>query len=124
MEGRVSSALDATVPIRVRGDDGVAETVSFTLDTGFDGFLALPAEKTARLGLRFHCTTIAVLGDGSETRVPVYEATVHWHGRLLRVWVLEMEGGALLGTALVRGSRLTVEMVEGGLFRIELIGHT
>jgi uridine phosphorylase len=64
-----------------------------------------------------------ILGDGSETRVPVYRVAVRWHGRFVSVLALEMEGGALLGMALLRGSHVAMDVVGDGQLRIEPIGE-
>jgi clan AA aspartic protease len=117
--GRVSRYLDATAPLVVRGPDRSAATIGCVIDTGFDGALCLPPEQVAALQLTPIGSQLVVLGDGSEAELALYEAAVEWHGRLVLVPALEAEGGALLGMALLHGSRMTMDIVENGPLQIE-----
>ena len=49
----------------------------------------------------------------------VYMARVVWHGRERDVLVSEVEGEPLVGISLLYGSRLTVDVIEGGSAAIE-----
>jgi len=121
MTGRVTSRLEAVVPVRVGGAGGPPMTLPCVLDTGFDGFLALAPEQFASLGLRAAGTQVVILGDGSEARLPVYRVPVHWHGRLLAVPALEVEGAPLLGMALLHGSLVSMCVATDGPVRIDPI---
>lgn len=61
------------------------------------------------------------LADGSPGVFMVHEVAVHWHGALLHVQALEIDGGALLGMGLLHGSRLTMDVLEDGPVHIEPI---
>jgi len=117
--GRVNRYLDATAPLVVRGPNHATATLGFTIDTGFDGSVCLPPEQVAALQLVPLGTQLVILGDGSEAELAMYEAAVEWHGRLVLVPALEVEGGALLGMALLHGSRMTMDIVENGPLQIE-----
>ena len=56
---------------------------------------------------------------GRTVEVNVYLARVIWHGRERAVQVLATEGGPLVGMALLRGSRLTVEAAPDGPVLVE-----
>jgi len=119
--GIVTPAHEAAIRFEVEGPDRRVETVEFAIDTGFTGFIALPASWIARLGLPFVGFKQATLGDGTSTMLGMFAALVHWHERILRVPVLEVEGGALVGMRLLHGSRLQMDVVENGPVRIEPI---
>jgi clan AA aspartic protease len=91
------------------------------VDTGFNGFLALSSRAIATLGLPcvgFRKTTLA---SGAQATVRIYNAIVHWHGQPRVVHAVEVQGGALVGMSLLRGNRLTVDVVVNGSVRIEPI---
>jgi clan AA aspartic protease len=118
-EGRVNAQRQAMLSVEVSAIQGASETAEMALDTGFTGFLALPSELIARLGLNCLGLKTAILADGREAILNQYEAVVDWHGGARRVPVLEVQGGALLGMALLDGSRVTFDVVENGPLRIE-----
>jgi clan AA aspartic protease len=119
--GRVNAELEAIVPVRVGAPKGPAIEVEAAIDTGFNGFLALPPDVISRLELPFSGPTRATLGDGTLVHLSVYEAEAAVAGQPLRVEVLETRGGILVGTSLLRGSELNVQLVEGGAVQIRLI---
>src|SRR4051812_44099918 len=114
MRGAVSARREAHLNVIVRGPTGQEQEVDATIDTGFSGYLTLPAALTSALSLAYHSQTIAILADGSSVRLSIYEAIVLWQGQARDVLVVEAEGGVLLGTALLHGCRLVVEFVDGG----------
>lgn len=127
MEGRVSASGEAVLPLRVLAPasaQAAPEVVQSTevevvIDTGFTGYLMLPLATVSTLSLPFLGTTPATLADGSTAALDVYEARVVWHGRERPVDVLASEGGFLIGMALLYGSRLTMDVVPGGVVVIE-----
>jgi hypothetical protein len=44
---------------------------------------------------------------------------VHWCGHTVEVLAVEADGGSLIGMALLRGHRLTVDVIDGGNVSIE-----
>jgi predicted aspartyl protease len=56
----------------------------------------------------------AALADGSIVRLDVFLATVFWHGKLQTIAVTQAEGTPLVGMALLQGSRLTIDVIDGG----------
>ena len=116
--GRVTSDRQAMVSVEVQAPKGRRETVEAIVDTGFTGYVTLPADRIARLGLPLLGLRRMTVADGSPAVLMVYEVVVHWHGAALRVQALEVDGGALLGMALLDGSRLSIDVVAGGSVRI------
>ena len=89
------------------------------IDTGFNGFLTLPTRRIASLTLTYAGSTRAVLGDGQEVSLDLFEATVLWDGQEREAAVLAAEGSALVGMALLSGYRVTLEVKGGGVVTIE-----
>lgn len=119
--GVVTSNREAVIQALVRGAHGQEAEVEAVIDTGFTGFLTLPARLIAMLGLSFAGTTRAALADGSEVSMDVFEATVLWDERDRGVLVLAAEGATLVGMALLSGHRVTLDVQDRGGVRIELL---
>ncbi len=118
--GRVAlDGREAVVALDVLDRGGRERRIEAVVDTGFTGYLTLPSDAAASLGLPERGSETFVLADGSEAVLPVYRGEVLWHGRGLRIPVSQADGGALVGMSLLRGSRLTVEARPGGEVRIE-----
>lgn len=94
--------------------DGRQREVEAIIDTGFTGFLTLPWDVVTALGLSLVGNRRATLGDGSVVVLDLYLATVLWHEQEREVLVLQAEGGALVGMSLLYGSRVVLDVVEGG----------
>lgn len=119
--GIVTANREAVIHVLVRGARGQEAQVEAVIDTGFTGFLTLPAGLIATLALSFAGTTRAALADGSEVSMDVFEATVLWDNQERRVVVLAGEAVALVGMALLFGYRVTLDVKDGGAVRIEAL---
>jgi clan AA aspartic protease len=104
----------AYVNLTVHGPNGQEGTVEFVLDTGFTGALTLPAAACTALSLVAARIQPARLVDGSRVLLDVYEAALAWSGGERVVEVLAMEGAPLLGMSLLYGSRLLIDVIDGG----------
>lgn len=93
--------------------------IEFVIDTGFDGFLMLPAAVVTRLGLPFLYRLDANLADDRRKSTPVHGATIVWDGQATEVQVLAMGRRPLLGTLLLDGYRLIVPFRNGETLTIE-----
>jgi len=120
IRGIVTPDLQAVIHLAVRGRAGCEEEIEFVIDSGFNTFLTLPSEIIVRLGLSKAGVSQAVLANGSEVEVAVYEAVVLWNNEERDVSVLESDG-ALLGMAMLRGCEVKIEIVDGGAISIEAI---
>lgn len=119
MIGVVSAMREATVQLTIRGI-GIGDiTVDAVLDTGFNGYMTLPAAVISGLGLNSQGVRRAILGDGSAVVLVVYRAEVTWDGQSRPVQVLAAEGSALIGMALIQGHRVTLDVIAGGPLTIE-----
>ena len=117
--GVVNASDEAVLSLEVRSDSGESETVTAVVDTGFTGFLTLPRVVVDSLSLSLLGSAPATLADGSTTTLEVYEDLAVWHGRPRPVECLAAEGAPLVGMALLRGSMLRIQVVEGGAVEIE-----
>ena len=115
--GRVTADREAVV--QVEASDGQSHAIEAVIDTGFTEFLALPSARIASLQLPLAGLQRMTLADGTVAVLAVYEGVVHWHGARRTVQVIEVDGGALLGMALLDGSRMTMEVCDGGAVSIE-----
>ena len=123
LTGRFTAEREAVVRIEVLGLSGQAALVEAAIDTGYNGFLTLPVSLIRDLGLSFAGTSQAMLGDGSEVRMDIYDAAVLWEGGHREVVVLAAEGGVLMGLAMLAGSRLTLDVEDDGIVTIESLAN-
>lgn len=121
ISGMVTANKEALIRIQVHGPHGGGAELDGSIDTGFNGHLTLPHRLIADLALSFAGTTRAVLGDGSEAGMDVFEAVVLWDGRERDVAVLAADGAALVGMSLLTGYRLTLDVKVGGSVVIDAL---
>jgi predicted aspartyl protease len=60
-----------------------------------------------------------MLADGSIVRTRYYRATILWHGQPRPIMVLEANSDPLAGMSLLYGSRLVVDVVDGGTVTVQ-----
>ena len=94
--------------------EGTSLEVEAVIDTGFDGELTLPPETIRRLGYPYAGSAGGTLADGSEIQLDYHEGRVLWQGAVRQIAVIAAEGQPLIGMALLRGSRLSLEALPGG----------
>ena len=95
-------------------EEGTSLEVEAVIDTGFDGELTLPSRTIRRLGYPYVGSAGGTLADGSEVQFDYHQGRVLWHGAVRPIAVIAAEGQPLIGMALRRGSRLSVEALPGG----------
>ena len=116
--GNVGVRGDLLVPIRLLDANGHVHRVEAVVDTGFNGYLALPSDLIHQLGA--HATEPVDMGLATDLVVTVdsFEGIVLWRGERRSVEILEAEGDPLIGTALLWDSLLTAEMTDNGAVTI------
>lgn len=112
--GRVNAHREAVISLSVKGAGGRDREINAVIDTGFDGFLTLPAVLIQELGLAWRRRGRAMLADGSDILVDIYEATVTWDGSPRRIAVDEAGCAPLVGMSLLSGYELSIQVVDGG----------
>ena len=119
IRGRIGPGRRAFVEVVLTGNQGQRLSLDAILDTGFEGYITLPPDAVSSLGLAALAPSIYELADGQSVQFNTYLATVYWHDRPRMVLALESNGVPLLGASMLWGSRITLDMEEGGRVSIE-----
>jgi clan AA aspartic protease len=106
--------MEAVISVATRDTAGAVSTRDAIIDTGFSGYLTLPTGIIAAMQLPFVSSEIFLLGDNSQKSLKVYGCTVLWDGLERDVDVLASDTQPLVGMALLKGSRITIDAVDGG----------
>lgn len=114
IEGVVNARLEAVLSLSLLGPAGQEREVDVVVDTGFNGYLTLPPELVADLGLPVVGDAEAVLADGSEAVFDVYGVTMLWDGESRYVETGAVGVDPLVGMALLDSHSLYVEIEDGG----------
>ena len=117
MTGHVNILSEAVLPLRVFGPLGES-LVTAVIDTGFTASLTLPAQTIAKLGLATVSEGEAFLADGSNIEYRVYAAEIDWDGVRRKVSVFGIGGDALIGMAMLRWHRLSIDLAPGGVVEV------
>jgi len=114
MQGYVNKNYEATILVVVR-NNAKLKSINAVIDTGFTGFLSLPNDIITELGLPWSYRDRGTLGDGSEVLFDIYDAVAIWDGKSQDIEVNSAETDPLMGMSMLRGYRLQVDTIEGGL---------
>lgn len=114
ISGQVNAYREAVVLLPIRNPQGRERAIEAVIDTGFNGYLTLPPDIIAELGLPFRRNGRAVLGDGSAVTFDIHEAVLFWDGRFRRIPVDAADTEPLLGVGLLYGHELSIQFIEGG----------
>jgi len=120
MNGRIDASFEAHLELAIQLEDELKRE-SFLVDTGFNGFIAVSQAMVEHLGLALLDVQEGVTADGRTGYFDTVQITVLWHGRELTVRAQILDE-ALIGTRLLRGSRVRAEWVRDGQFQVEPIG--
>ena len=119
----VFSDREARVPLVVVGPNGDEQGVAAIVDTGFSGFLTLPASVIEALELPWLGRGQALVGDGSHQAFDLHAAVIIWDGEPLPVQVAATQTEPLLGISLIYGHELRIQVVEDGAVSIEALEY-
>ena len=114
IEGVVNAAHEAVITLTLRGPSGQAREIEAVIDTGYNGFLALPPALVAELGLPYQGDGRAVLADGREETFDVYGVTVLWDDQPIYIDADTVGLEPLVGMLLLDRHSLYVEITDGG----------
>ena len=117
MIGVVRSS-EPILQIAILGSRGQRWFVDAVLDTGATCELTLPSDAIRELGLRWKDRSIATLAGDSKIESQVYEAEILWDGDVRLIDVHEMDGNPLIGTKLLEGYRIEIDLIEGGAVEV------
>ena len=113
--GNVNTNREALIQLAVFGENKQKQGIRAVIDTGYTGYLTLPASIITNLGLTWYMQQEGILGDGSLCMFNVYEASVIWDGQIRSVEINESEAEPLVGMPLLEGFELKIQGVAGGL---------
>ena len=113
--GVVNRNLEATLRLVVRGAGGQAQAMAAVIDTGFNGFLTVSPALVRQRGLpHMGQKSRALLANGQEEILDLYEVTLLWDGQWRTVETDAADTDALVGLLLLSRDSISVEAVEGG----------
>ena len=114
MQGVVNAALGAIVTLTVQDPTGQSREIEAVIDTGFNGFLTLPAALVGELGLLYQYRSRAILADGSEAFFHVCDVNVLWNSQLMRIETDAADATPLAGMRLLDRHNLNIDVEDGG----------
>ncbi len=113
--------LQARIGIVVASLNRQQVELECVIDTGFEGFLTLPVEVVADLGLPYLGPLTANLADNSHILTRVHRGIIRWKGSQRMIPVLAMGELPLIGTSLLKDCHLSIDFCEGGTVLIDEI---
>ena len=119
IQGVVNAAYEPVISLTVRGPSGQSAEIEAVVDTGFNGFLTLPSESVAALGLVPSASVPATLADGTAAMLDGYRTTVIWDGRPRHVYAYMSDSVSLVGMQLMDRHSLFIEVEDGGRVLIQ-----
>jgi clan AA aspartic protease len=120
MQGYVNTSYEAIISLVIKHDSKL-KSINAVIDTGFTGFLSLPQSIIDELELPWSYSDFATLGDGSETLFDIHDANVIWDGQFREIEINSADTEPLLGMSMLRGYRLEVDTIQGGLVTIKAL---
>ena len=114
IEGVVNDAYEAVVALSLRGPAGQVQDIQAVIDTGYSGFLTLPATLVTELGLPFAYVGRAFLANDYEVTFDVHDVTVLWDGLPRSVKADATGSTPLVGMLLLDRHNLNIEVESGG----------
>lgn len=110
--GGLGQDHDPRLPIILHGSR--RSTIEAVVDTGFSEYLCLARRHRNRMRLNYVGEECFELADGSEVQEPVYQGEVTFDGVRQPVLVtITRSDDTLIGTALLRDKRLTINFRDG-----------
>jgi clan AA aspartic protease len=122
IEGQVSPFLAAYVKLAVYRKDGRTMKIQALIDTGYDGFLALPLPIIETLELDWDRNVNATLADGTSASFGVYRGDVDWDGERITVYIDAAVPMPMIGMGMMQGYDIHIRNQVGGPVRMTRVG--
>jgi clan AA aspartic protease len=119
--GKRQFNFEAVVRVHIEDVNGQTQAIDVKVDTGFTGYLSMPAAMVASLGLIATIGERVNIGDGSTVLVQVHAATVIWEGKARSIEVHAMGNERLIGMRMLASHDLSIRVQDGGPVSISLI---
>jgi clan AA aspartic protease len=121
MTGIVNASLEATIQRTVQDATGQPHQIEAVIDTGFNGFLTLPPNLVAALGLPWLCRQQGLLADGAIHIFDVHTGIIIWDCAPRSVEIEAANAQPLVGMELMRGHELRAHVVPSGYLSIAAV---
>ncbi len=115
----MNAAHEAVIALHLQGPEGRTRDIEAVVDTGYSGFLTLPAVLMAELGLPFAYVGQAFLANDDEVSFDVHDVTVLWDGQPRYIEAGAVGTTPLVGMALLHSHNLNIEVEDRGRVIIE-----
>lgn len=115
--GRIErfNLLEPRIELLVAGPELRFQPMECVVDTGFTGWLTLPAQLIRELDLNYYGSRDSTIADGRQIRIETYQAFARWNDRPVPILVHRSENPRpLVGAAMLENCRLIVDMWPGG----------
>jgi len=121
LRGVVLDGDEARIVLRLRGCHGATEEVEAVIDTGFTDEMTAESAMIDRLDLTYRHLGRYVLADGRVATARIYQGEILWNAEWREVTVVQTESDCLVGMRLLRGHRLTIDVIDGGDITVEAL---
>ncbi len=121
MMNGIVMGLQARMEVLLILDNDSMVGTECVIDTGFEGFLTLPLDTIQTYGLAYLGPIDARLADNSSVVTHVYEAVILWNGMERSIPILAMGNLPLIGTALLKGSHLSIDFCDEGIVTVDAL---
>ena len=108
IEGRIDENLEARITLQVLAAGG-CENVDFLVDTGFNGFVAIPMSLVRRFDLSLGAVQSGITADGRSGYFDTVKIELVWHG-ITTPYRAQVLDEPLIGTRLLRGNKLSANL--------------
>ena len=119
IEGVVNAAYEAVVTLPLHGPAGETREIEAVIDTGYNGFLTLPAAMVAEFEFLFLGPSRATLANGAVETLNVHDATVLWDGQLRDIEADATGSVPLVGMLLLDRYDLSIQVRDVGRVAIQ-----
>lgn len=110
------------IALTIMGLENSRKSSECIIDTGFTDFLTIPPAWVEELGLeRVDCVECE-LADGSTSILETFELSVKWDDTQRQILAIAADGGPLVGMAMMKGYRLTIDVRPGGEVLLTKVG--
>ena len=118
IESRINDRYEPIITITLTTPEGASMEVEAVIDTGFNGFLSLPAELVEELGFPLLYSSRAFLADDRQVTLQTHQATINWDGQSRTVRASASGTTALVGMRSMEQHQLEMDVRREGAVRI------
>jgi clan AA aspartic protease len=119
ISGTVSSEREIIVDLEVVTAAQAPMPIQAVVDTGFNGYLTLPASTLKAAGALSAGTRRAELGDGQIVDLELFLLKVKWLAEEREILAVRADAAPLLGMSMLWGCRVAFAAETGGTVMID-----